>query len=331
MNIGTPSEASIKGHRSYFKEFLSDPDVIDTNPLLRWAIVNLIVVPFRPKRILPQYQSIWTDRGSPLLAYSQDFITKISSKNADFVFELGMRYGSPSIEDGLLKLQEAGVDEIILSPMFPQYAEATSGSCIRKAISLIEDKNIGIPYRINEYFYKHDFFTDCLTKSIKQSKAYEECEFLLFSFHGLPERQIKKGDKSGIYCLRESNCCEQNSEYNSLCYKHHCYDTVKRVVEKLKPDKPYGISFQSRFGLDAWIKPNTTDVIEELPSKGIKNIAVVCPAFVFDCLETLEEIAIRNNEFFTDKGGEKLQLIPALNDSEEWVSGFYKHLSETFR
>ena len=330
MNIGTPSEATVKGLKSYFKEFLSDPDVIDLNPLLRWAIVNLIVVPFRPRRVLPQYKSIWTEQGSPLLMNSEKFLAKISFENSNSVFELGMRYGKPSIEEGLLKLEAAGVEEIILVPMFPQYAQATSGSTVKKAVEIIETMNIDIPYRVHDYFYKSNFYIDCLVNSIKASKSYKESEYLLFSFHGLPERQIKRMDASGTHCLIRDNCCEQQSEFNLLCYRHHCIDTVRMILEKLKPDKPHSISFQSRFGLDSWIKPNTTDVLESLPDKGVKKVSVVCAAFVFDCLETLEEIAIRNKEFFIDAGGEDLKLIPALNDDTDWVQGFYRHLHETF-
>ena len=327
MNIGTPSEATTKGLRTYFKEFLSDPDVIDTHPILRWAIVNLLVVPFRPRRVLPQYQSVWMAGGSPLLVYSQNFVKKISAMNSNYIFELGMRYGEPSIEQGLLNLQKAKVDKIILAPMFPQYAQATTGSCLRKAIDLIEHHGIEIPYEINDHFYREDFFIDSLAESIENSDSYHNSDFLLFSFHGLPERHIKKMDQSGGYCLTDPNCCLNDSDYNSLCYRHHCYQIVSKVIPKLTTKKPFTVSFQSRFGMDSWIKPNTTDVVESLPAKGITNISVVCPGFIFDCLETLEEIAIRNMEFFVEAGGESMKLIPSLNDSDNWVQRFYTHVN----
>ena len=330
MNIGTPSAPTVKGIRTYLREFLSDPDVIDTNFILRWIIVNLFVVPFRPKKILPQYQSIWTKDGSPLLAYSRSFVEKISKKNPTFKFEIGMRYGEPSIEEGLIKLKEANVDKIVLIPMFPQYAQATSGSCIKKALAIIKKLNIRTPYEINYSFYEEEFFINCLTSSIENSDPYKRGSLLLFSFHGLPERHIRKLDKSKQYCLKDPGCCEKLSEYNQMCYKYHCHYTVAKVVEKLQTKKPYKICFQSRFGFDSWIKPNTTDVIESLPSKGIKDVAVVCPAFVFDCLETLEEIAIRNNEYFLDSGGTNLKLIPALNDKDEWVDTFYDFIYKKF-
>ena len=330
MNIGTPSEPTISGLRTYLKEFLSDPDVVDTNPILRWIIVNLFVVPFRPQRVLPQYQSVWMDGGSPLLVYTQKFVKKITEKNPDIIFDIGMRYGEPSIEQGLKNLVEAKVDKIVLCPMFPQYAQATSGSCIKKAIEIIEDQNIKIPFEINSYFYDEDFLTNCLAEVIENSTAYNESEFLLFSFHGLPERQIKKMDISNNHCLIQENCCEIESEFNQMCYKRHCYQTVKKVVDKANIQKPFDIAFQSRFGIDPWIKPNTTDIIEALPSKGIKNISVICPAFTFDCLETLEEIAIRNQEYFVEAGGESIKLIPALNDSDNWVNEFYNYIYKKF-
>ena len=330
LNIGTPSEPTVKGLRTYLKEFLSDPDVIDVNPILRWIIVNLFVVPFRPRTVLPQYKSIWMEEGSPLLAYSTRFAAKISTKNPDVIFEIGMRYGSPSIEEGLIKLQKEGVDKIVLSPMFPQYAQATSGSCVRKAIEIIEARRIPIPYMINDYFYQEDFYIDSLAESIENNADYHESELLLFSFHGLPERQIKKMDESQEYCLRQNDCCATPSEYNTMCYKFHCHETTRKIMERVKTKKPFRLSFQSRFGFDPWIQPNTTDVIEKLPNQNIKKISVICPAFVFDCLETLEEIAIRNNEYFVDAGGDSLKLIPALNANTKWVDSFYTYLHRKF-
>ena len=181
MNIGTPSEPTVKAIRSYLKEFLSDPDVIDTNPIMRWAIVNLFVAPFRPRTILPQYQSIWTNNGSPLLVNSNNFSKKMTKENPNIIFELGMRYGDPSIELGLIKLKKAGVSKIILLPMFPQYAQATSGSCINKAIEIIHKLNLNLKYEIIEYFYNKKFFIDNIVKSISESQAYHESDFLLFA------------------------------------------------------------------------------------------------------------------------------------------------------
>lgn len=330
MNIGTPTEPTISGLRTYLKEFLSDPDVIDVHPILRWLIVNLLVVPFRPRRILHQYQSVWMQDGSPLMVNSKNFVEKISSKNPEFKFEIGMRYGKPSIKDALINLQNSKVGKVVLIPMFPQFAQATSGSCVKKAIEVMLELKINTPYAIQKPFYNEEWFTECIANSIEESEAYKDSDLLLFSFHGLPERQIKKMDPSKQYCLNNIDCCESSSPFNEMCYKFHCHTTVKKVVNKLKTKKPYQIGFQSRFGLDAWIKPNTTEVIESLPAEGIKKISVVCPAFVFDCLETLEEIAIRNNEYFVEAGGQSLKMIPALNATDNWVNKFYESIKNKF-
>ena len=324
MNIGTPSDPSIKGIRKFLKEFLSDPDVIDSNSILRWAIVNLIVAPFRPKKILHQYESIWMKEGSPLIVYSERFKSSLINSNSGMNVEVGMRYGEPSIEDALGKFKSQGVSKIIICPMFPQYAQATTGSCISRAIELID--NEGFEYSVLNHFYNEEFYIDCMVDSIKNNDSYKECDLLLFSFHGLPERQIKRLDTSGSYCINTDNCCEQASEFNEFCYRFHCSLTVQKIMEKLGTDKSYRMCFQSRFGMDKWIQPDILTVLQDSTNNGVKNIAVSCPSFVADCLETLEEIAIRDKDAFIAMGGEKLDLIPSLNDSHDWVIGFSDYL-----
>ncbi len=329
MNIGTPSEPTIKGIRSYLTEFLSDPDVIDTNPVLRWIIVNLFVSPFRPKRVLPQYQSIWMDEGSPLLVYSNKFKAALMDFDSELSIEIGMRYGDPSIEQGIINLLESGVEKIVLCPMFPQYAQATTGSCISKAIEILEEKDVS--YQTITGFFREHFYIDCLVETIKSSSAYSNSDMLLFSFHGLPERQIKKLDTSGSYCLVNEDCCNSESSFNQLCYRFHCVSTVNSIMEKLDAEKPFRICFQSRFGMDKWIQPDILDVLQESVDKGVTNIGVVCPSFIADCLETLEEISIRDQEYFTEIGGGQLSLVPSLNVYPKWVSGFAKFLtSQTY-
>jgi len=329
MNIGTPAEPTIKGIRSYLTEFLSDPDVIDTNPVLRWIIVNLFVSPFRPKRVLPQYQSIWMDEGSPLLVYSNKFKAALMDFDSELSIEIGMRYGDPSIEQGIINLLESGVEKIVLCPMFPQYAQATTGSCISKAIEILEEKDVS--YQTITEFFREQFYIDCLVETIKSSSAYSNSDMLLFSFHGLPERQIKKLDTSGSYCLANEDCCDSESSFNELCYRFHCVSTVNSIMEKLDAEKPFRICFQSRFGMDKWIQPDILDVLQESVDEGVTNIGVVCPSFIADCLETLEEISIRDQEYFTEIGGGQLSLVPSLNVYPKWVSGFAKFLtSQTY-
>ena len=324
MNIGTPSEPTIKGIRSYLTEFLSDPDVIDTNPVLRWIIVNLFVSPFRPKRVLPQYQSIWMEEGSPLLVYSNKFKDALMQYDNDLSIEIGMRYGDPSIEQGIANLLESGVEEIVICPMFPQYAQATTGSCISKAVEILDGKDV--PYQTITEFFREKFYIDCLVETIQKSSAYTNSDMLLFSFHGLPERQIKKLDPSGSYCLMNKDCCNSESSFNQLCYRFHCVSTVNSIMEKLNTEKPFKICFQSRFGMDKWIQPDILDVLKQSVDEGINNIGVVCPSFIADCLETIEEISIRDQEYFTEIGGGQLSLVPSLNIYPNWVSGFARFL-----
>ena len=320
MNIGTPSSPTIKGVRDYLREFLSDPDVIDSNPILRWAIVNLIVVPFRPKRVLPQYKSIWMDDGSPLLVNSLNFKDALNESLDSMIVEVGMRYGSPSIESAINKLEESGVNQIILCPMFPQYAQATTGSCITFASKILDSRNI--KYKTITGFFREEFFIESVVNKIKSSKEYHDSEMILFSFHGLPERQVKKLDRSSSYRLMKDDCCSASSEFNQICYIFHATESVKLIMDRLGDSKPYKMCFQSRFGLDKWLQPDILDVLQETVDEGITKISVACPSFVADCLETLEEISIRDFEIFESIGGDKLDLIPSLNDSEDWVKGF---------
>ena len=324
MNIGTPSAPTTTAIRSFLKEFLSDPDVVDTNPVLRWLIVNCIVAPFRPRKVLPQYQSIWTEDGSPLLVNSERFKVALQNKTPDIRFELGMRYGYPSIESGINKLLDAGVTNLLLCPMFPQYAQATTGSCLDKARDILQKKEIR--YETIESFYKEPFFIESIVEQIKNSPNYHNAELLLFSFHGLPERQIKKLDSSGSYCLVSDQCCEKKSAFNEKCYRFQSLETVKKIVMQLSTDKKSQLCFQSRFGMDKWIQPDILEVLSQSAHQGTNNILVVCPAFVADCLETLEEISIRDQEYFTSVGGGNLDLVPSLNTSQTWVSGFSEFL-----
>ena len=236
-----------------------------------------------------------------------------------------MRYGAPSISDGIDKLASAGATRIILCPMFPQYAQATTGSCIKKAQEEVLSR--GLDYGSISDFYNEEFYIDCLVEKIRESAAYRNAEVLLYSFHGLPERQVKKLDQSGEYCIFNPLCCDQNSEYNEKCYRFHCSETVRLIMEKLGDSKPHKMCFQSRFGLDRWIQPDILDTLRDFTEKGITKVAVSCPSFTADCLETLEEISIRDFEFYESVGGHSLDLVPSLNSTPEWVEGFAKFLS----
>ncbi|MBK90251.1 MAG: ferrochelatase [Chloroflexi bacterium] len=346
LNTGTPDEPTIPALRKYLKEFLSDPDMLDypstkapelstglnvvknkIASVLRWMIVNLIVVPFRPAKIQDKYQSIWTEEGSPLLTNTIKFTEKLK-KFTNGNIEIGMRYGNPSIESAIKNLKSKGTEKVFLVSMFPQYAEATSGSTFREIERVLESENYHPELVKVEHYYNEEFYLKSLAKSIIESDEYKNSEYLLFSFHGLPVRHLTKADLSESHCQKIDNCCEKESTNNEFCYKSHCVKTIMKLAEILDPDKPFKVCYQSTFGPEKWIQPNIVDVLEDLAEKGIKKVSVACPSFTADCLETLEEIAVENHEDFEANGGEYVKLIPSLNDNDDWVKGFASYLQE---
>ncbi|MED5255281.1 MAG: ferrochelatase [Chloroflexota bacterium] len=346
LNTGTPDEPTIPALRRYLRQFLSDPDMLDypaTQPIesskgfdvikhkiasvIRWGIVNLIVVPFRPSKIINKYKGIWTEEGSPLLVNTEKFVKKLK-KYTNGNIEIGMRYGNPSIEHGIRKLMENGTDKLFLVSMFPQYAEATSGSTFREVYKVLDELDYHPEIVKIEHYYSEEFYLKAFADSVMNSKEYKESEYLLFSFHGLPVRQLKKADPSNSHCQKVENCCEKVSENNEFCYKAHCVKTIMKVADIIDPDIPFKVCYQSTFGPEQWIKPNIVNVLEDLAEQGIKKVSVACPSFTADCLETLEEIAVENHEDFEKLGGEYVKLIPSLNDNDDWVKSFANYLHD---
>ena len=346
LNTGTPDAPTIPALRSYLKEFLSDPDMLDypsTRPdhlakgfdkiknyisvVLRWIVLNLIVLPFRPSKIKDKYAGIWTNEGSPLLVNTIKFVDKLK-KYTNGNIEIGMRYGNPSIMNAIKNLQVNRTQKLFLVSMFPQYAQATSGSTFDEVYRVLDELDYHPEIVKIEHYYNEDFYLKSLAKSIVESQEYKESEYLLFSFHGLPVRHLKKSDISQSHCQKVDNCCEKTSENNELCYKSHCVKTIMKVAEIIDPDKPFKVCYQSTFGPEQWIQPNIVDVLEDLAEKGIKKVSVACPSFTADCLETLEEIAVENHEDFEKNGGEYVKLIPSLNDNDDWVQNFAEYLTE---
>ncbi|MBI4412361.1 MAG: ferrochelatase [Deltaproteobacteria bacterium] len=298
INLGTPDEPTVPAVRRYLKEFLSDPYVIDINPLARWLLVNCVISPFRAPKSTLAYRKVWTDRGSPLLFYTVDLTKKVAEKLGNgFVVEMAMRYGRPSIEEGMKKLIQKGVSEIRVLPLYPQYASSSTGSTIDEVNRLAKKMN-SPPFKILPAFYNHPGFVKSFAEIGMPILNDLKPHHVLFSFHGLPERHILKGDP----------------------YRDHSFHTAHAIAKVLglKPDE-YSVSFQSRLGRTPWIKPYTDLILVELAQKGKKKVAVFCPSFVADCLETLEEIGIRGRESFLAAGGEKLELIPSLNTHPMWV------------
>lgn len=319
INLGTPSEPTVKAVRHYLREFLSDPLVIDINPLARWMLVNLIIVPFRAPKSLKAYQKIWMKEGSPLLFYSRALKDKVQEKlGTSHLVEFAMRYGEPSIEPALKKFKEARVGQIKVFPLYPQYALSSTQSTINEVKKIASRLGLENQIKIIPSFYQHPLFIKAFAERGRPVLESLKPDHILFSFHGLPERQIHKVHPD--FCLLKENCCDDVNDRNQNCYRAQCFATARAIARELNlQPTQYSVSFQSRLGRTPWIKPYTDLVLADLPKKGKKRLAVFCPAFVADCLETLEEIGIRNRELFISKGGEDLRLIPSLNDHPEWV------------
>ena len=303
INLGTPNSYEKKDVRKYLQEFLMDKRVIDIPWLLRVLLLYLIILPFRTKKSAKAYEKIWFKDGSPLFVHSKNLAHKVQAcLGENHVVKLAMRYQNPSIHNAIKNLMIQKVSHIIVFPLFPQYASAASGSALEKVYEELKNYWNVVPTTIVPSFYKHELFIDCFVNRIKETLTNFKADYVLFSYHGLPERHILKsgGDEN-------------------FCYRTQCFATTKAIVDKLNLSS-YSNSFQSRLGRTKWIEPYTDLVLPELAKNGVKNLAVVCPAFVADCLETLEEIAIRAQEQWKLLGGEELVLVPSLNAEDDWAN-----------
>jgi len=321
INLGTPDEPTPSAVRRYLRQFLSDPRVLDINPVGRAALLNLIILPRRPKQSAEAYAKIWTDRGSPLLFHSRDLQEKVAvALGADWRVELAMRYGSPSLPEVLDSLQGQGITQLVVLPLFPQYASSSTGSALELVYEHLA-KRWNTPFvSVVPPFYDDSLFIDSFAEVARPVLEAEEPDHVLFSFHGLPERQIEKSDPSGKHCLASDDCCDRVSETNADCYRAQCFATARAIAAALHlGEDTWQVTFQSRLGRTPWIRPFTDEVLTELPSKGVKKLCVFCPSFVADCLETLEEIAMRGDEDFRKAGGESLTLVPSLNATDTWA------------
>ncbi len=329
INVGTPDEPTVKSVRNYLREFLLDPDVIDAPYIIRQLLVRGIILRVRPKKIAPLYRKIWMDEGSPLRVYSDRITKSLNEMVEDVEFDFAMRYGNPSIESGLMSLRDKGVDELLLLPMFPHYAQATTESALKHAYKQLKSINWSPKIIEMGHFDTDEEYVIPLTNSI-QSQLDNDAH-LLFSYHGLPVSHVKRIDKSKNHCQKVSDCCSIKSEANSLCYGHHCMNTTQTVVGLLGLNEDqWSISFQSRIGPVKWLEPSTMDKVEELVKRGVKKLAIVAPAFLADGLETLEELDIGIREHFIELGGEELIVIKCLNDNQDWVEGLSKLITKKF-
>jgi len=321
INLGTPESPSTGDVRRYLREFLSDPRVIDTHPLGRWLLLNAVILPTRPARSAAAYQKVWMEAGSPLLVHGRALVRAVALElGPDFVVELAMRYGKPSIASGLARLREADVDELILFPLFPQYSAAATASALAEAHQRLAADWDVVPVSSLGAFCDHPGFIAAIAEIAEPALAEFQPDHVLFSYHGLPERQIRKSDPSGSHCLASDDCCDAIGSTNRNCYRAQCHATTRALRERLALDSQRSsVSFQSRLGRTPWIQPFTDHLLDDLPKRGVKRLAVFCPSFVADCLETLEEIGIRAREQWTAAGGEALLLIPCPNAHPTWV------------
>lgn len=329
MNLGSPDSTEVKDVKRYLDEFLMDERVIDKPWLLRALLVKGIIVPFRAPKSAEAYKSIWTAEGSPLLVISRQ-LQKALDKEIEEPVVIAMRYGNPSPKmayDELVK-KNPDLEEVILVPLYPHYAMSSYETAVEYAKEQHREGGYSFKLTTIKPYYDDETYLHALGESIKPylEKEYDQ---VLFSYHGVPERHIKKSDITGRHCLQVAGCCDVSSEAHQYCYRHQCWATTKEMARRLNiPDDKWGFSFQSRLGRDPWLQPYTVKRLEELPAEGVKKLIIVCPAFVSDCLETLEEIAEEGKEVFMQAGGASFQIIPCLNVHPLWIGALKKWIGE---
>lgn len=319
VNLGSPDTTKTKDVKKYLKEFLMDERVIDVPYVLRNLLVKGIILNTRPKKSAKAYKKIWWDEGSPLVVISERFAKKIKS-NVKIPVALAMRYGSMSMEKGFEELINQGVSEILLVPLYPHYAMSSYETVTVKAEKIVAKKYPKVMMDILPPFYKNPDYINAMANNIKHHLKGFDYDHILFSYHGIPERHIKKSDPTNNHCKIDGSCCERNSVAHHTCYRHQCFETTKGIVKELGLEKEtYSNSFQSRLLNDPWLKPYTDFELEKFPKENKKNVAVITPAFISDCLETLEEIAMEGKEDFLEAGGTDYKHIPCMNDNDDWV------------
>jgi ferrochelatase len=322
VNLGTPDAPETSAVRRYLRQFLSDPRVLDIHPLKRALILNLFILPSRPQKSAEAYRKIWTARGSPLLFHGLDLRDQVRRLlGAGVPVEFGMRYQSPSIARALRALRDQGADAVVVFPLFPQYSTSAWGSAAEEVFEQAKRFWNVACVQFVPPFYEHPAFLDAFAAVARPVLEEFRPDRALMSFHGLPERQIRKSDESGGgHCLRTESCCERIGRENRHCYRAQCFATARGLASRLGLDAGGdAVAFQSRLGRDPWIQPYTDEVVVAWARAGVRRLAVFCPAFVADCLETLEEIGIRARDDFIANGGEDLRLVPSLNSEDVWA------------
>lgn len=328
VNLGSPDSPTAKDVKPYLDEFLMDERVIDAPKWLRTILVRGIILQTRPKKSAKAYAKIWWDEGSPLIILSEKFTEKLK-KHTKMPVALGMRYGSMSIKSALKELADQGVDDVLLVPLYPHYAMSSYETVVVKTLEDQQKHFPSMQVTTMPAFYKHPDYIKALSESIRDGLKDFDYDHILFSYHGIPERHIRKSDPTRFHCKMDDTCCKINSVAHNTCYRHQVYDTTEMVKAYLGlPEAQVSSSFQSRLAGDPWLKPYTDYEFERLAKEGVKKLAVITPAFVSDCLETLEEIAMEGKEEFEEAGGEHYKHIPCLNDNDAWVSVMAKWVND---
>ncbi|MFL0110886.1 ferrochelatase [Tenacibaculum maritimum] len=321
INLGSPDSTQVKDVRKYLDEFLMDERVIDIPYWKRFLLIKGIILRTRPKKSAEAYKKIWWKEGSPLVVISERFTKKVAN-NTEMPVALAMRYGSNNIEKGFKELVNKGVNDILIVPLYPHYAMSSTETVEVKAEEVRTKYYPHVKTEVLPSFYNHPDYIKVMSDNLKKNLEDFDYDHILFSYHGIPERHILKSDPTKQHCKIDGSCCETASVAHKTCYRHQCFETTKEIAKKLGlKESNYSNSFQSRLLKDPWLKPYTDFELERLPKEeGKKNLAVITPAFVADCLETLEEIAMEGKEEFMENGGGTYKHIPCMNDNDDWVA-----------
>jgi ferrochelatase len=323
VNLGSPDSPSVADVRRYLREFLMDGRVLDVHWLLRFSIVHFAILPFRPRQSAEAYHKIWTPAGSPLVVTSRNVQAKLQQR-ISVPIELAMRYQHPSITQAVRNLAQKNVAEVLLIPLFPHYAMSSFETAVERVEEVAAALAPRMRVQVQAPYFDHPDYIAALAASAQEflQRGYDH---LLFSYHGLPERHLRKSDPTGCHCLASENCCETASPAHATCYRAQCLKTVAAFVKQAGvPRDKYSVAFQSRLGRDPWLRPYTDYELPRLAERGVRKLLVICPAFVSDCLETLEEIGLRGREAFLAAGGTDFALIPCLNEHPLWLAALEK-------
>ena len=324
VNLGSPDSPSVGDVRKYLREFLMDGRVLDAPYPIRCFVVYGCILPFRPKQSAEAYQKIWLPEGSPLVVTSKKVRAELQ-RRSQIPIELAMRYQNPSIESALRNLQQKGVTDLLLISLFPHYAMSSFETAVERVKEVLAKRAPATSLAVVPPYYNQADYVEALVASASDHLA-RGYDHLLFSFHGLPERHMRKADATGSHCLAAESCCAVPHPAHATCYRAQCFQTVEAFVKKAGVTK-YSVAFQSRLGREPWLKPYTDHELIRLPRDGIKKLLVICPAFVSDCLETLEEIALRGRDIFLQAGGTDFALIPCLNEHPLWIATLEKMIA----